>query len=71
MGTQGITRTKRKKARLNYFRDIDSVDDVWHWLEGPFKDGITGMRNGSAISRLNVSWKPDPKVGRRFCAIIL
>ena len=36
---------------------------MWHWLEGPFKEGITGMRNGSAISRLNVSWKPDPKVG--------
>ena len=36
--------------KLN-FNDIDNFDDVWKWIEGPFRSAVTGMRMISEYNR--------------------
>jgi hypothetical protein len=65
-GTQGFSRVDGKEAKLTLnFNDIDNFNDVWNWIEGPFRDAMVGMRNGSASETSNSAmfWVPKAKVG--------
>jgi hypothetical protein len=66
VGTQGLSRLPEKPTKLKLnFNNIDNFNDVWKWIEGPFRSAVTGMRNGSATTTVNstVSWAPEAKKG--------
>ena len=42
-GTQGFSRVDDKEAKVTInFNDIDNFNNVWNWIEGPFRDAIVG-----------------------------